>query len=127
MSFQADLRRFALNTKIKSDKIVRKVALDVVRELVQRTPVDTGLARSNWFIGYERGSSVDPAKSKNGAPSLARSAQFAANLGAGSTFYIVNNVPYIMRLEFGSSKQAPAGMARVTVARWQAIVGAAVR
>ena len=41
-------------------------------------------------------------------------------------FYITNNLPYIMRLEFGYSKQAPAGMARITVDRFQTIVNRVV-
>lgn len=45
---------------------------------------------------------------------------------AGDVIYIMNNVPYAQRLEYGWSKQAPAGMVRVTVARFQAIVNASV-
>jgi hypothetical protein len=35
-------------------------------------------------------------------------------------------MPYALRLEYGWSKQAPAGMVRVTVAEFQAVVNAAV-
>jgi hypothetical protein len=47
--------------------------------------------------------------------------------GVGSiptVFYITNNVPYIDRLERGSSKQQPSGMVRVTVLEFRPIVAA---
>jgi hypothetical protein len=48
-------------------------------------------------------------------------AEVAANTpkGAGQETYIANNLPYIEELEYGSSKQAPAGMVRVNFARVQ--------
>jgi hypothetical protein len=125
--FGAALHAFAQSTGIKCDKVVRKVAIDMDRDLVMLTPVDTGLARSNWFFGNTRETSVDKTASKNGDPSIHRGLEFASTLRAGGIFYITNNVPYIMRLEYGSSTQAPAGMARITVARWQQTVDAAVR
>lgn len=127
MSFEADLRTFAAKTNIRMDVVVRKVCIDVTRDLVKLTPVDTGHARSNWFVGTNRPSAVDSSASRNGSPSLARSAEFASTLKAGGVFYIANNVPYIMALEYGSSKQAPQGMARITVERWQQTVDKAVR
>lgn len=128
MSFGADLRRFANKTGIRMDQVVRKVCLDLTRDLVLATPVDTGLARSSYFFSTDRDtSSAEASPSKNGAPSLVRSAEFAQNLKAGGVFHITNNVVYIMPLEFGHSKQAPAGMARVTVDRWQARLDGIVR
>lgn len=127
MSFQGDISKFAQKTGIAMDKIVRKVNIDMTRDLVKLTPVDTGLARSNWFFGFERDKSVDSSRVKSGSPSFARSAAFASTLKAGDVWYITNNVSYIMPLEYGHSKKAPGGMARVTVARWQEIVGKAAR
>ena len=128
MSFASDIRKFALSTKVRGDKIVRKILIDVVKELVQRTPVLTGLARSNWFFGYTVNGSVGAEASRSGGPSIMRSLDFAANLRGGKDFFISNNLPYILALEYGHSKtQAPAGMARVTVAKWQWIVDNASR
>jgi hypothetical protein len=122
MTFSSDLQKFAQKTGTRMDLVVKKVCLDLTRDLVKATPVDTGMARANYFISFDRSGAVETTPSRNGAPSLTRSAQFASNLKAGGVFYITNNLPYIMALEYGSSTQAPAGMARVTVARWQSIV-----
>jgi hypothetical protein len=126
MTLSGDLQRFAQKVGMKADKVVRKVCVDFLRDLVRLTPVDTGLARSNWFFGTNRVSSVGTEPVKSGAPSINRALEFASTLQAGGVFYIVNNLPYIMVLEYGSSKQAPLGMARETVARWQKIVDAAL-
>lgn len=48
------------------------------------------------------------------------------SLTAGQTAYIVNNLPYGIALEYGHSTQAPSGMIRVTLARFQQIVDDAI-
>lgn len=128
MSFSGQLGNFAKKTGISMDKVVRKVCLDLDRSLVMGTPVDTGLARANWFVGTNRSGVIDPTESKSGASSLARGAQFAASLRAGCVFYITNNLPYILPLEYGhSKKQAPLGWVRATVSRFQKMVDEKVR
>lgn len=127
MSFGGDIRAFSRKTGITFDKIVRKVCIDLTRDLVMLTPVDTGLARSNWFNGNTRITTVNEGTAmKSGAPSIAGAARFASTLKAGGVFYITNNLPYIMKLEYGSSTQAPSGMVRITAQRWQKIVNKAV-
>ena len=123
MSFSGDLQKFADKTGIRMDQVVRKVCLDLTRDLVKACPVDTGLARSNFFFGIDRSATTGTDASKNGAPSVIRSAAFASTLKAGGTFYITNNLPYILKImEYGSSDQmATGGLTRI-VARWQEIV-----
>lgn len=41
--------------------------------------------------------------------------------------YLANNVPYIMNLEEGTSKQAPEGMVRKNMDRVQRMVDSAIR
>lgn len=127
MTFGGDLLNFADKVNLRANQTVRKVAFDLTRDLVQATPVDTGLARSNYFLGNDRVDSTDPTASTNGAPSLGRAAQFAATVVAGGVFYITNNLPYVLALEFGSSQQAPLGFARSIVADWQGRVDRIVR
>lgn len=127
MGFTDQLEAFSKKSKIRMDQVVRKVLVDMTADLVRLTPVDTGHARSNWFFGYEPPSTIDPTALQSGSPSFNRMNIFAAALRAGGVFYITNNVPYILRLEFGSSQQAPNGMARITVDRWQARVNKIVQ
>ena len=125
MTFASDLAKFRKKVGLRADQVVRKVTLDLTRDLVRATPVDTGMARSSYFFGSDRTGGKETSPSKNGSPTNRRAAQFTSTLQAGGVFYIVNNLPYIMRLEFGSSQQAPAGMARITVDRFQSYLDAA--
>ena len=127
MTFAADLQRFRAKVGDRCDRLIRKVVFDMTKEIVRMTPVRTGAAKSNWFWGVYRVSDTDATASKSGAPSIKRASDFASTVRAGGVVYLTNNLPYIMALEFGSSQQAPAGMVRVTVAKWQAIVDRAAR
>ncbi|WP_243286035.1 hypothetical protein [Geothrix terrae] len=116
-----------LKAKFRSDLLVRKVVLDVTSELVKLSPVDTGMFRANWFVGASLPTDTSQIPDKTGASSIARAASMAAMLKAGGTTWIVNNLAYAIPLEYGHSKQAPAGMVRITVTRWQPIVDQAAR
>ena len=125
MSFGGDVTSFVKSTGIRLDLTMKKVCIDLTRDFAKATPVKTGLARSNFFFGYAPNSSVRTTANESGAPSVARAKELADGLTFKS-FYITNNLPYILKiLEYGTSDQmAPGGLSRI-VARWQAIVDGA--
>ncbi|MFJ2539395.1 hypothetical protein [Pseudomonas sp. NPDC087614] len=87
-----------------------------------------GRFRGNWMFNIGAPDSttteeVDP----SGAKSTARIVSGAIEFKAGDTCYITNSLGYAIPLEFGHSTQAPSGMVRVTVARFQQIVLEAIR
>jgi len=128
MSFASDLASFRRKTGLKMDLVCRKVVFELNRDIILATPVDTGHARANWQIGI----SVAPTgeiqgTDKSGGSTIAAALPTVQQFGAGKVAYLANNAPYITQLEYGSSKQAPAGMARIAVAKWQAVVDKAVR
>uniref|UniRef100_A0A6M3JNS9 Putative tail protein n=1 Tax=viral metagenome TaxID=1070528 RepID=A0A6M3JNS9_9ZZZZ len=107
----------------------KKIVFEVLRGVVGRTPVDTGRARGNWqvSIGAPKDGEVETKEKgpRGEAPQAGGGGVFGAGrteLGAlprGRPFqvvFITNNVPYIVRLEEGWSKQAPQGMLAVTFA-----------
>lgn len=127
MSFSLDISKFAEKAKGNSSAVVKKVAADMFGRVVLRTPVDTGRARGNWQITFNvpaEGTSqqVDP----TGRGAISEITAKAAQWKDGA-IWLTNNLPYIERLEYGWSKQAPAGMARVTVREFQSYVDSAVR
>jgi hypothetical protein len=105
-------------------RIIRKIALTALTRVVNRTPVDTGRARGNWFVqigeaGVEVTTEVDP----DGSVTISRGAAVIATYQTRAGFEniaIYNNLPYIEGLENGASQQAPAGMVAVTVAELEA-------
>lgn len=101
-------------------KTVKKIVLDATANLVEDTPVDTGWARANWvpriadtFKGTagQRGA-VDAGPQQAGVAEVATSYKLEQG-----PVTITNNVPYIMRLNAGSSKQAPTGFVQAGILR----------
>lgn len=87
-----------------------------------------GRFRGNWQFSIGAPAEgeldqVDPA----GGVTLAKLRLQVEQLTIGQTAYIVNNLPYAVPLEYGHSKQAPGGMVRITLARFQQIVDESIR
>ena len=127
MSFSGDMRRVVATTAAAQAKIPRAATLELVRGVIRATPVDTGRARGGWQTGVGSAPEGDNKRlDKSAAKSIAEVEQNAP-AGAGQVTYLANNVPYIMNLEQGTSKQAPEGMVRKNVDRVQKMVDAAIR
>ena len=124
--FDADLRKFARTVNVTYDQVRRKIAFDILRGVVFKTPVDLGRARAAWALSDSGPVGADAGKDFSASPEGA--AQRAMNnvsvqKGGGDPFgalWVSNNVPYITALEFGYSDQAPNGMVRVTLAEIEA-------
>lgn len=89
-----------------------KLALTIYQVLTYATPVDTGRARTNWIFSIGKPSSevITANLDKTGIIGLTKAqATMQSNYKTGYTIHISNNLPYISRLNEGSSKQAPAG------------------
>lgn len=100
--------------KAALDKFISKttadLAIEIVRALVIDTPRDTNWAASNWIasIGFAREGAVG---SKD-AVSFAAQKLSLASIATGydiskGEIHITNNVPYIVKLNMGTSRQAP--------------------
>ncbi len=125
--FDKELRLFA-QVKLPEDhtNLVKKVSMQALTGVVNKTPVDTGRARSNWMTAVNEVPSdtialtADLSRAEASAESINRGTTIIDSLKPYSTVNIANNLPYILPLEYGGSKQAPLGMARVTVAEIEA-------
>ena len=127
-SFADQLRMFEAKTLDKMNRAVRKITLDAFSEVIMMSPVDSGRFRGNWqpAIGSVPSGTVellDP----SGNIVIAKVQGVVAGMNAGDVIYMANNLPYAQRLEHGWSQQAPAGMVRLTVQRWQPIADAVIR
>jgi hypothetical protein len=91
-----------------NDSIV-KVALDIDRRIVNRTPVDTGRAKGNWIASI---GTPDTRQLKAGEQDSIKQAQSTlSNFKGFKKIIIQNNLPYIQRLNNPPqwSLQAPPG------------------
>ena len=112
-----DLGAFAVAMRRRGEE-VEKGTLRAIREgfaatgaaLVFSTPVDTGHARGNWqaSVGIPAVGEVNR-QDPSGATTLAEIVAVANVVNVEHELFLVNNVPYIDKLNAGSSPQQPAG------------------
>jgi len=74
------------------------------------TPFDTGRARGGWQVTFDAPATAETGVlDPSGGQTLAKNAEDASKFEVGQELFLSNVVPYIGRLESGSSRQAPAG------------------
>jgi hypothetical protein len=142
----SDLRTFSRRIKVRVDRLERnsnalfkRTVLAADQAVVLGTPVDTGVARSNWRVSiggplsttvpaFSPGERLGIGEQANAAGALNQARAAVGRRREGQDAYITNNVPYIGALNDGSSRQAPANfvemgvMAAVSVIRNARIV-----
>lgn len=111
--------------KADTSKLAVDTAMAIVGNLAYKTPVDTSQAISNWIvtIGAENQTQIKPHfPGIQGSTYRASAAETIANAKAvlsskkpGQSIFITNNLPYIKKLNDGSSSQAPAGFVESAV------------
>lgn len=133
-SFELQIAEFAKRAGANADLVCKKVGIDVFASVVRRTPVDTGRARGNWVVSIGSPSSMisaalDPGDYGDdpGSSSAVKADAALADFQIGASIYIMNNLPYIKRLEDGYSTQTPPGvMVALTVVEFKDFVRDAV-
>ena len=136
LAFDKQIEAFAKKANISIDRAIRGTSIKLFSAVILASPVDTGRFRANWQASNERPASgevngfADPV---NKVTTYINGAPFA------NEFTLANNLPYAYKLEFGGytgdgpnttggfSKQAPNGMVRVNVARFQRLLDEAAR
>ena len=143
MSNLGDLMRtFANETNANLEAVVMQTGLKMVDSLLNKSPVDTGRFRGGWICTSSRPSQIRGKSIKKRRPQTIKNeaiTKLSDAIGKQTSFYIVNNLPYASVLEYGLypknvkrgtwdrkkkryeirsangySKQAPAGMVRIT-------------
>jgi len=100
------------------NEVKKQVVIAVVRNLVNVTPVDTSQALSNWIVavGSKSYARIQPyafgqrgsTQEISAAYAVAEAMKVLENVKPGQAVYISNNLPYIRKLNDGSSTQEPA-------------------
>ena len=101
---------FQKEVEIDVTTIQRKIAMDLLRGVVMKTPVDTGRARGNWQVttgttaptselGQSKG--AGGSKDKGGGHTVSKGQKKIDLCKPYGVIYLTNNVPYIGVLEFG--------------------------
>ncbi len=143
MSFSLGITKFVNKAKGITDRVVRKVVIDLGTKVIQRNPIGNpdswqpqslpppkgyvgGRSRANWQYGFN----VMPSGIIESTDGIRAIGTITANVSAsptGGIHWIANSLPYISRLEDGWSRQAPVGMVKLAVAEFGAVVNGAAR
>ena len=116
MGFAEDLKKICDRAGDKAELVVRRAAIDIGGQLVDRSPVDTGRFKNNWQTGIGgMDKNISAAADLGGAGALARLTAQVAAWKPGQSIFISNSLPYAYRLEHGWSKQAPGGMVKLSI------------
>lgn len=126
------LDKIADEIETETANLRKEMVIGIINRIAEATPVDTGLARSNWQAsvgapasGIRRPFSAIPSRWRAPYPQGGTRGERRNLLGAtsaaqgalreyrdGDKVFITNNLPYIERLDDGYSPQSPAGFIR---------------
>lgn len=132
--FERALVRLGVKVSEGGDAIVRKAFLAIDQAVVLATPVDKGTARSNWLPGFDnpvsgqREAFVPGDGGSTGGANAQAAIDAAQDLAkdydgeSHRSLHLTNNLPYIARLNEGSSAQAPELFVETAVATGAASV-----
>ena len=123
MSFTLDIKNFVEKAKKNPETVARQVSFKLFSAVIKASPVDTGRFRMNWqAAGAVAPSGVIDGTDKGGAAAIGDAASYIFAASDWNEFTLTNNLPYAERLEYGWSNQAPQGMVRVNVARFNTLL-----
>ncbi len=115
MSWESDWKKIEKKIDRTLDKGIRATLLELSVAIIKETPADLGTARRNWQASIGRGATgiiaADRSVRSSEAKAIAEVDQ-TVSVAVGDLYYLTNNLPYIERLEYGWSQQAPGGMVR---------------
>ena len=128
MNFGKDLGRFQVDAIGATEKTVRGTAIALWKAVILDSPVDSGRFRGNWFASSTTPETkVTTNIDKAGAVSVSRATTEVLTASDWENMWLANNLPYSERLEFGWSNQAPSGVVRTNVIRFQGILAEEAR
>lgn len=121
--FTLDIQAFVAKAKKNPETVMRSVSLKLFSAIIKASPVDTGRFRGNWqTTGVTPATGLIAGVDPTGNKAVNSAATFITNAPGWNTFTLTNNLPYAERLEYGWSKQAPTGIVRVNVIRFQQLI-----
>lgn len=109
MSWKNRPINFGIEVLEDADQLSKKIAGDMLQQVIVSSPVDSGAFRGNHRVSV---GSVDTTAnlSATSNPLQKGLATISSGGGIGKIVYISNSLPYALRLENGYSQQAPLGV-----------------
>lgn len=147
MSFAKFEREFKLSVKKAmkaAEKTIREAAIELFTDIIKDTPVGDpsiwksnnvpsgyvgGQLRGNWqtTLNTPAASEINRLQRGGNGPATQETKSGTAGYDLKDTIYFANQRPYAGRVEDGWSTQAPVGMVKTNIIRWNRIVEARAR
>ena len=134
-SFDDQMRAFARRANMSVEKTVKGTAIKLFSAVIKSSPVYSGRFRANWTAaGVQPSTVTTDMTDKSGSAATGAMVNYINSAKGQTVFTLANNLPYAHVIEYGGypgdgpntvggfSKQAPAGVVRVNVARFEAIL-----
>ena len=138
MSFTLDIKNFVEKAKKNPETVARAVSFKLFSAIIKGTPVgevNGGRLRLNWQVaGATPATGMLDGLDKSGDKAVASAAEYIFNAAVWYDFTMANNMPYAPVVEYGGypgdgpntvggfSKQAPSGMVRVNITRFNTLL-----
>ena len=139
-SFEMQLKAGLVEIREQAQEVLVDTALEIMRDTVMATPVDNGALRSNWRMAVDS-TDTDYDESHVKGEGMTAATTLAAKIKSDGTQFdhiaISNNLPYAKVVEYGGypnppktdsgktvggySKQAPKGMLRISLLKFNSI------
>ena len=124
--FELAVANFIKKAKKNPELVVRQVTIKLYSQIIMASPVDTGRFRMNWQVSNNKpATGILIADDPSGGRAIGRMTAYVTTSEDWESFCFTNNLPYAERLEYGWSQQAPQGMVRITVSRFQRLLNEA--
>lgn len=109
---------FGVKALKDADKFTKRIAGEMLQQVVVATPVDTGQARGNWRVSVGvLDKKTDQTQDRSGQGSISNGiATIQSGGGIGKVVYISNSLKYIEKLNNGWSMQAPKNFMQIAFA-----------
>lgn len=137
--FERDMRRALKVIKGASEQVIKKAAIETFGAVIEDTPVgdpalwstpyvpsgyQSGTLKSNWItqVGSAPDGFIQGQQDPTGGATLAAMKGVVSGWDMSRDLYFANNAPYAGIIEFGYSSQAPQGMYRLNIARFNGLV-----
>ena len=134
-SFDDQMRAFARRANMSVEKTVKGTAIKLFSAVIKSSPVYSGRFRANWTAaGVQPSTVTTDMTDKSGSAATGAMVNYINSAKGQTVFTMANNLPYAHVIEYGGypgdgpntvggfSKQAPQGVVRVNVARFEAIL-----
>lgn len=131
LSFSAQIDAWVRKTQQRMEAVVKNAAEAVAEDVINRTPVDTGFLRASLVATLDGPLPMRDAPPKDAAegsfPPPTAYALVIEGLEMGGTLWLSFTANYAGYVEYGTKRQAPAGMVRLAAQNWPRHVAKAVR